>query len=155
MIKKMGFVNFKSQVLKFINLLPKTDVTLGNWVNNTNQKALIESKFKFQLSITNAGANYSFQQVFLNENEKVVDRNFRLGTVHSVKGETFDATLLILKTKGIGKAYKTILNQNISISQSEELRIAYVGMTRPRKILVIAVPNEENKTAWENKLNIQ
>jgi len=154
MIKKMGFVNFKSQVLKFINLLPKTDVTLGNWVNNTNQK-LIESKFKFQLSITNAGKNYSFQQVFLNENEKVVDRNFRLGTVHSVKGETFDATLLILKTKGIGKAYKTILNQNISISQSEELRIAYVGMTRPRKILVIAVPNEENKTAWENKLNIQ
>ncbi len=153
MIKKMGYVNFKSEVFKFINLLPKTDVTLGNWVNNTNQK-LIESKLKFQLSITNAGKNYTFQQVFLNENEKVVDRNYRLGTVHSVKGETFDATLLVLKTKGIGKAYKTILNQNISISQSEELRIAYVGMTRPRKILVIAVPNEENKTAWENKLHI-
>ena len=60
---------------------------------------------------------------------------------------------MILKTKGIGKAYKTILRENISISDSEELRIAYVGITRPRKILVIAVPNQENKTAWENKLN--
>jgi len=154
MIRKIGFVSFKSQVFGFISLLPKTDTTLGNWVNATNQ-ILTEKNLKFQLSITNAGTNYTFQQVFLNESETVADRNYRLGTVHSVKGETFDATLLVLKTKGIGKAYKTILNQNVSISESEELRIAYVGMTRPRKILVIAVPNQENKTAWENKLTIQ
>jgi len=152
-IRRIGFVSFKSQVFGFINLLPKTDTTLGNWVKATNQ-ILTENKLKFQLSITNAGTNYTFQQVFLNESEKVTDRNYRLGTVHSVKGETFDATLLVLKTKGIGKAYKTILNQNISISESEELRIAYVGITRPRKILVIAVPNQENKTAWENKLTV-
>ncbi len=151
MIGKIGFVSFKSQVFGFINLLPKTDTTLGNWVNATNQ-ILTEKKLKFQLRITNAGKNYTFQQVFLKESEKVADRNYRLGTVHSVKGETFDATLLVLKTKGIGKAYKTILNQNVSISESEELRIAYVGITRPRKILVIAVPNQENKTAWKNKL---
>ncbi len=150
-IRRIGFVSFKSQIFEFINLLPITDTTLGNWVKTTNQ-ILTENKLKFQLSITNAGTNYTFQQVFLNESEKVTDRNYRLGTVHSVKGETFDATLLVLKTKGIGKAYKTILNQNISISESEELRIAYVGITRPRKILVIAVPNEDNKTAWENKL---
>lgn len=153
MINKIGFINFKSQIFGLINLLPKTDMTLGNWVNATNQ-ILTEKDLKFQLSITNAGTNYTFQQVFLNESEKVAGRNYRLGTVHSVKGETFDATLLVLKTKGIGKAYKTILNQNVSISDSEELRIAYVGMTRPRKILVIAVPNGDNKTAWENKLNI-
>jgi len=152
-IRRIGFVSFKSQVFGFINLLPKTDTTLGNWIKATNQ-ILTENKLKFQLSITNAGTNYTFQQVFLNESEKVTDRNYRLGTVHSVKGETFDATLLVLKTKGIGKAYKTILNQNISISESEELRIAYVGITRPRKILVIAVPNQENKTAWENKLTV-
>ncbi len=152
MIKKIGFVKFKSQVFGFINSLPKSDTTLGNWITATN-KILTESKIKFQLSINNVGTNYTFNQIFLNESEKITDRNYRLGTVHSVKGETFDATLLILKTKGIGKAYKTILRENISISDSEELRIAYVGMTRPKKILVIAVPNQENKTAWENKLN--
>jgi superfamily I DNA/RNA helicase len=151
MIEKNGFVKFKTGVFNLINMLPMTNLTIGNWVDTTN-KILTDNKLKFQLSITNAGKNYSFQQVFLSESEKVADRNYRLGTVHSVKGETFDATLLILKTKGIGKAYKTILNQNISISESEELRIAYVGMTRPKKILVVAVPNQENKTAWENKL---
>lgn len=152
MIKKIGFVKFKSHVFGFINLLTKTDTTLGNWIIATN-KMLTENKINFQLNINIAGANYSFNQVFLNESEKITDRNYRLGTVHSVKGETFDATLLILKTKGIGKAYKTILRENISISECEEMRIAYVGMTRPRKILVIAVPNQENKTVWENKLN--
>ena len=153
MIKKIGFVKFKSQVFGFINSLPKADTTLGNWITATNT-TLTENKINFQLSINNAGANYSFNQVFLNEIEKITDRNYRLGTVHSVKGETFDATLLILKTKGIGKVYKTILKENISISDSEELRIAYVGMTRPRKILVIAVPNQENKTAWDNKCSL-
>lgn len=152
MIKKIGFVKFKSQVFGFIKSLPKTDKTLGNWIASTNQ-ILTDNNIRFQLSINNAGSNYTFNQVFLNESEKTTNRNYRLGTVHSVKGETFDATLLILKTKGVGKAYKTILKENISISDSEELRIAYVGLTRPRKILVIAVPNHENKTIWENKLN--
>jgi len=151
-IEKIGFINFKSQIFEFINILPKTDVTLGNWITATNN-ILKEKNVNFQLSIAKAGKNYSFQQIFLNENEKVIERDYRLGTVHSVKGETFDATLLILKTKGIGKAYKTLLNRNISISESEELRIAYVGITRLRKILVIAVPDQDNKTAWENKLN--
>jgi len=151
MIDKLGFVKFKTLVFQFINLLPKTDITLGQWITDSN-KAIKQNNLNFELKINNAGRNYSFNQIFLNEKEKIIDRNYRLGTVHSVKGETFDATLLILKTKGIGKAYKTILKDNISIADSEELRIAYVGMTRPKKILVIAVPNEENKTAWESKL---
>lgn len=149
---KMGYVNFKSQIHNFVNILPKTDTTLGNWINETNRK-LNENNINFQLSITNAGRNYSFSQVFQNEKERISNRNFRLGTVHSVKGETFDATLLILKIRGIGKAYRTILRENIPITESEEMRIAYVGMTRPRKILVIAVPNEANKTAWETKMS--
>lgn len=153
MIGKMGYIDFKSQTLRFINILPLTNTTLGNWVDETNRK-LGENDIGFQLNIANAGKKCFFYQVFQNEQEKISDRNYRLGTVYSVKGETFDATLLILKTKGIGKAYRTILTENISISESEEIRIAYVGMTRPRKILVIAVPNKADKTAWEMKMNI-
>jgi DNA helicase-2/ATP-dependent DNA helicase PcrA len=151
MIDKIGFIKFKSQVFKFINSLPKTDTNLGNWIAITNA-FLTQNIINFQLRINNEGANYSFSQIFINESEAVTERDYRLGTVHSVKGETFDAILLILKTKGIGKAYKTILNQNVSISESEELRIAYVGMTRPKKVLIIAVPNDEDKLAWEKKL---
>jgi DNA helicase-2/ATP-dependent DNA helicase PcrA len=151
-VNQIGFASFKSQVFEFVNkVLPITNTTLGNWVDTTNS-SLKSRGIKFQLSISTAGRNYTFQQIFLTENEKVTQRNYRLGTVHSVKGETFDATLLILKTRGIGKAYKTILNQDVSIKDSEELRIAYVGLTRPRKILILAVPDEPNREAWARKI---
>ncbi|MDD2438432.1 MULTISPECIES: ATP-dependent helicase [Bacteroidales] len=150
-IAQMGFVTFKSQIHAFINLLPRTNISIGEWVDAAN-KALKENNCGFELRVHKDGLRLSFPQLFLNEDKQIIEKNYRYGTVHSVKGETFEAVLLILKTKGIGSAYKTLLNKNISISASEELRIAYVGMTRPSKILVIAVPNDDNKNAWENKL---
>lgn len=150
-IDKFGYAKFKLRVHRFINNLPKTNIPIGQWVEEANRG--IE---KFQLSIKRNCKNYTFKQLFLNTDiANSPEINYRLGTVHSVKGETFDATLLVLKTRGLGQAYKTILNNNTSISNSEELRIAYVGMTRPRKILAIAVPNEENKLALERRLNIK
>jgi hypothetical protein len=42
----------------------------------------------------------------------------------------------------------------VFIAYSSLFPVQFLGSTstRPRKILIIAVPNEENKTAWENKL---
>ena len=153
-ITRMGFVNFKSQIYAFINLLPKTNISIGKWVAVAN-KVLKENNCAFELHVHTEGLQYSFPQLFLNEDKQIVEKEYRYGTVHSVKGETFDATLLILKKKGLGAYYKAMLNKNVLISENEELRIAYVGMTRPRKILVIAVPDDENKRAWENRLRTQ
>jgi superfamily I DNA/RNA helicase len=150
-IARMGFVNFKSQIYAFINLLPKTNVAIGEWITAANI-VLTANGCKFDLRVHSDGLRCSFPQLFLNEDKQIVEKDYRYGTVHSVKGETFEAVLLILKTKGIGRTYKTLLTKNITISASEELRIAYVGMTRPSKILVIAVPDDENKRAWESKL---
>lgn len=153
-IDKLGFVKFKTLVNQFINLLPKTDITLGQWITDSN-RAIKQNNLNFELKINNTRSNYSFNQIFLNEKERIIDRNYRLGTVHSVKGETFDATLLFLKDRcATNTKYSNLLfpNRQLKPKEMEELRIAYVGITRPRKILVIAVPNEENKTAWENKL---
>jgi len=151
-ITKMGFIAFRSQIHAFINLLPQTNIPIGEWIVAAN-KALEENNCGFKLCVHKNSLNCFFPQLFLNEDKQIVEKNYRYGTVHSVKGETFEAILLILKTKGAqDKAYKTLLNKNIHISASEELRIAYVGMTRPSKILVIAVPDDDNKQAWENKL---
>ena len=151
LIDKIGFVKFRSIVFDFIKLLPLTNISIGDWVKQVNVN-FTTAKVNKQLQIENSGRNVTFQQLFLNENEYASKFNYRIGTVHGAKGETFDATLLILKSKGVGAAYKTILKNNISISESEELRIAYVGLTRPRKILVLAFPDDENKVAWETKL---
>lgn len=153
-INKYGFIKFRSFIYKLINeVIPKTDgITLGEWINIAN-KNFEEKNAKITFKSTRKGASYYFEQIFM-EKDFTKDINYRIGTIHSVKGETFDASLVILKKRGVGKYYTTLLRDNTPICDSEELRIAYVGITRPRKVLVIAVPDEENKIEWEKKLNI-
>jgi DNA helicase-2/ATP-dependent DNA helicase PcrA len=150
-IDEFGFVKFRSAVFQFLGCLPQTNIPIGEWVQQVNAN-FANNNIKRKLQIEASGFAVTFKQLFLYDDASAKNFTYRLGTVHSSKGETFDATLLILKTKGIGSAYKTLLNNNVPISQSEELRITYVGMTRPRKILTIAVPDDENKDAWEKRL---
>ena len=71
---------------------------------------------------------------------------YNLGTVHSVKGETYDAVLLFLK-KRVSKNYTTLLREfSKNLTQpydEEEMRVVYVGITRPRKLLWVAVPEDD------------
>ena len=77
---------------------------------------------------------------------------YKLGTVHSVKGETLEAVLLFLKQKaGSGQHYRTLLADDKTTRDSEELRIPYVAMTRPRRLLVLAVPKDD-VDAWRARL---
>lgn len=64
-------------------------------------------------------------------------------TIHGVKGATFDALLVFLKSKG-GRGsinYNTyIKDTSKQLKNNEDMRVAYVAISRPRKILMIAVP---------------
>lgn len=151
-IEKVGLVKFRTAVYNYLQILPNTNTTLGNWIATANA-AFVANGIQFTLQINPDSNNFSFSQIFLNEDDFLTESNYRIGTVHSVKGETFDATLLILKEKVVHNTkYTTLIANNNPTSEHEELRIAYVGMTRPRKVLMIAVPNAECKTVWENKL---
>ncbi|MBI5376285.1 MAG: ATP-dependent helicase [Candidatus Schekmanbacteria bacterium] len=154
-INDVGFTTHRKEIHKVLYILPETTCSIGEWVDRTNEGFAL-SNMKSSLSINDSMRDVmrdvTFKQIFRNENEALQCRDYRLGTVHSVKGETFEAVLLFLKQKGIGKYYKTLIREGASISDNEELRIVYVGLTRPRKLLVLAVPDNENKQVWESKL---
>ena len=62
-----------------------------------------------------------------------------ISSVHGVKGETFDAILLIVDSnRGANALTPAILNK--SPLTDELIRIAYVAMTRPSKLLVVSIP---------------
>ncbi len=150
-ISKLGFTTYRNMIFDFINLLPHTNISLGDWINIANAK-LIQKDISLKLKITKKAKTIMFNELFLHELITISDLNYRVGTVHSVKGETFDATLLILKERASNRGkYINLLNTNPP-TEHEELRITYVGMTRPRKILMISVPSDECKNGWENKL---
>lgn len=151
MIETYGFSEFRRLVYDILNLLPlTTDKTIKAWVSEASS-LFTENEIDLTLSINKANGDQHCSGLF-EIHKKIAETPYRLGTVHSVKGETFEAVLLMLKQKGFRKVYKTLLDQNSDVLGNEELRIVYVGITRPRKILVIAVPDEENKKAWEKKL---
>ncbi len=146
-----GFVNFRKGVYELLSMLPDTGCTIGEWIDGANS-IFKDDDLEIDLKIKKSKGYLSFDQLFGLDNKSITESDCRIGTIHSIKGETFEAVLVILKTKGIGAMYKTMLNNNIQISDEEELRIVYVGITRPRQLLLLAVPDEENKAAWETIL---
>ena len=146
-----GFVNFRKGVYELLSMLPDTDCTIGEWIDGANS-IFKDNGLKIDLKIKTSKGSLSFDQLFGLDNKNITESDFRIGNIHSIKGETFEAVLVILKTKGIGAMYKTMLKNNTQISDEEELRIVYVGITRPRQLLLLAVPDEANKAAWETRL---
>jgi len=150
-IDKTGFVKHRLEVYKIYKQLPETKIKLNEWLKEAKTNfSGNDISIKFDIKAENAGL--TIDALFATTKKEQLRKNYRLGTVHSVKGETFEAVLLFLKQKGVGKHYKTLLNENKRTTDSEEIRIVYVGITRPRKLLVMAVPSEEDKLCWGNRL---
>ena len=150
-IDKTGFVKHRSEVYKIYRQLPETKIKLNEWVKKAKAK-FSGNNISIEFNIKTENADLTIDEIFATTKKEQLRKNYRLGTVHSVKGETFEAVLLFLKQKGVGKYYKTLLNNDKSTTDDEELRIVYVGITRPKKLLVVAVPSEEDKLSWGNRL---
>lgn len=150
-IDKTGFVKHRLKVYKIYKQLPDTKIGLYEWVKEAKAN-FSGNDISIKLDIISENARLTIDTLFAPTKKELFRKYYRLGTVHSVKGETFEAVLLFLKKKGVGNQYKTLLKEGKVTTDNEELRIVYVGITRPRKLLVMAVPSEEDKLCWENRL---
>lgn len=70
--------------------------------------------------------------------EKKQQNEYTRSSVHGVKGETYDAVLLFINSK-TGKTLTPSFLEKGDLN-SELMRIAYVAMTRPRRLLMVAMP---------------
>jgi len=154
LVSEQGFLEWRKQVYNLLWGLPKTDCLLGEWIQTANERLGDGSFLRCGDLAIKRGQNkriyaeMSFGSLFL-PNDAGSNDSYTIGTVHSVKGRTLDAVLLILKKNaGDAKKYANMLRQRII--DNEELRIVYVGITRARKVLVVAMPESE-KEEWVKK----
>lgn len=155
-IEKVGYKEYRNNLFKFFDLLPTTkNIKLNEWIFNTN-KLLLQNQFSSKLVVENNKANITIDELFGNS-MKVKEFNYYVGTIHSAKGKTFEAVLLLLSKHAGSSQYKNILfpqrNKALSEFQREELRNIYVAITRPRKILMLAVP-ETDEVIWKEKFGL-
>jgi len=153
-IDRYGFKKWRKDIGNIMHNIPETNCKLGEWIGKTST-SLKDIEILDPLEIKIKGGiyrkiynNLSFDELFKTESKQVKKEEYVLGTIHSVKGETFEAVLLILKERTTGGKYIKLLSEDIN--NCEELRNVYVAITRPKKILVIAVP-EKDRVKWENK----
>jgi len=77
-------------------------------------------------------------------------RDLRIDTIHQVKGETLSAVTLVASSR----QEKHWIEHDMAAPVKDELvRLAYVAMTRPQHLLVVAVPRETQENhlkKWES-----
>ena len=160
---------WKTKVIELLKILPSPSLTILEWKKQLS--AGIERQLKSSAIIPYDGRKLSdivkfktrdskypdfMNHIFKNYFEKKVQSQITISSVHGVKGETFDAVLLLIEsTRGANTLTPTTINN--SALDSELTRIAYVAMTRPRKLLVVAIPKTKTsltrfpKELWEHK----
>lgn len=150
-ITNIGYFNFKSELRNLINLMPSTDKTIGSWIDEFNNEIKQHNNFIFSdlfLGIKKKYNDLHIKELFdIGQNQ--IKKQYHLSNIHQAKGKTFDAVMVILDEKGGNRSYKNLINEKIEENYvHEELRIIYVGITRPRKILYL-VAHENQKTHWD------
>ena len=158
---------WKQMIIDILITLPSVDLGCGIWVSNVRmvvQNVLDRYHTPLIDKITMAEAikiksrdskkpNFKeFPVKIFFENK--IQNEYTRASVHGVKGETFDALLLLIKsTTGNTLTPSFLANGD---TKKELMRIAYVAMTRPRKLLVVAMPksntdlsNRFPKNKWE------
>ena len=152
-INHIGFQKHRANVFNFIESFPKIEnnQTIDSWINLVNYNpsinfSLCEVKNENVKNIPYHAKEITFELLF-NDDEKL---DYHIGTVHSVKGCSLEATLLILKNQTQDRmSYREVLHDDISLINNEELRIVYVALSRPKKLLYLAVP-ENDYGMWKS-----
>jgi DNA helicase-2/ATP-dependent DNA helicase PcrA len=144
-----NFTEFRKLTYDFLKMFPPATGKLGEWVGQANRE------FNNALTISDQARDLQIDDLFSYLEKDNLPSDYTVGSVHAVKGETFEAVLLFLKQKGVGSYYTTMIANGTRADQEEELRIVYVGITRPRKLLVVAIPNDKHLEAWKVKLGCQ
>ena len=96
LIEKVGFIDFRKYVYEFMSMLPKTGCTIGEWIEKANER-LSKSDFEVNMKIKKIRGTLVFDQLFGFDNKQIIEQDFRMGTIHSIKGETFEASLVLFK----------------------------------------------------------
>lgn len=156
-LSKYKIEEWDEMINKFVANLPEWNIMLEDWIFNVDKTLnnLARTKDIKYLKVKQRCNNNKYKDFrirpILYFDKEFYGEDSIIETIHSSKGKTYDAVLLLLKARG-----KLTLNQleNAKIN-TEVVRTAYVAMTRPRKILIVASPKNKkqdykkfNKDTW-------
>ena len=143
---------WKDYVIDILIDMPDIEIEIGEWVKNFSSGfEAICAKYAYEIStdknlkdtfkIKRSDKNTpNFKQIPLRKYfEKKAEDKYTRSSIHGVKGESYDAVLIYVKSR-TGSTITPKLLMEGSLNQ-ELMHLAYVAMTRPRRLLMLAIPN--------------
>jgi superfamily I DNA/RNA helicase len=159
----MEYSVWKKKVISLLVSLPKANSALKDWksliaakMEELIQQGIIKIldsrmitdivKVKTRVKVSGVYSTEFLNRPLREYFEKRTTIGTTLSSVHGVKGESFDATLLMIESNTGSTITPSLLNTGQL--DSELMRIAYVAMTRPRKLLVVSIPKQKSKSSY-------
>lgn len=144
--------SWKDYVIDVLIDMPDAEIGIAEWVKKfssvfcavceTHDYKIFPEKdikdiFKIKLRDKNSP---DFKEIPLRKFfEKRIEDKYTRSSIHGVKGESYDAVLVYIKSH-TGSTITPKLLMEGTLEQ-ELMRLAYVAMTRPRRLLMLAMPD--------------
>lgn len=148
---KMRYDIWHTIVISLLVQLPSCNLPIGQWISLAQEKVstvcaeyalspIKERSISDVVKIKSRDHSVpQFKEIPLKNFFEVKQKvEFTVSSIHGVKGESYDAIMLIIENKTGQTITPKFLNE--ATLNQELMRIAYVAMTRPRKLLVVAMP---------------
>lgn len=132
--------------------LPDIETEIDEWVKNSSMVfGIICEKYGYEKSKEkdikeifkikrSDKSNPNFKHIPLkNYFEKKTEGQYTRSSIHGVKGESYDAVLLYIKSRTGNTITPKLLMEGFL--NQEIMRLAYVAMTRARRLLMVALPD--------------
>ena len=143
---------WKDFVIDILIDMPDIEVEIGEWVENfSNGFSSVCVKYGYEITTDRKIKDIfkikqrdkktpNFKKIHLKKYfEKKTENMYTRSSIHGVKGESYDAVLIYVKSR-TGSTITPKLLMEGALDQ-ELMRLAYVAMTRPRRLLMLAMPD--------------
>lgn len=136
--------SWNARIIEMLSNLPSLDFSLRDWTTLTQKllKEVFELKCEHDFQLK-AGKYNQYHKKPMSELFGSAVNSEKVTTVHQVKGKTFDSLMLVLSENSAGASISLKDLVHLTSIDNEKTRIIYVGMSRPRIQLVLAVPKGE------------
>ncbi|WP_278549678.1 UvrD-helicase domain-containing protein [Cloacibacillus evryensis] len=151
---------WKNYVIDILADMPDVEIELGEWVKSFSlifdsicvkygYEMSADKKIKDIFKIKQSDKKTpTFKQIPLRKYfEKKTGDKYTRSSIHGVKGESYDAVLVYVKGH-TGNTITPKLLMEGDLAQ-ELMRLAYVAMTRPRRLLMLAMPDTKGIKSCE------
>lgn len=143
----------RTAAISIIDELPSLEGNLLDWAEAADailNAAALRTAPAFIHDLSFTSFPESWREISVAPLPTMPTTNIRVDTVFAFKGESIDAVMLVAgdptpkqKNYGYGDASSWSGHLNsVSVGQDEEVRVAYVAVTRAQRLCVLALPHE-------------